>query len=110
MKLSNRERAIIASEKLIYYLLSPEHRRGGSKAQLLQRFGYQVENWQRLASDIRTYHVDAEVDRVRNTPYGTRYEIVAELMTPQGRGLVVRTIWQIDEGSETPRFITLIPE
>ncbi len=110
MKLPNRERAIVAREKLTDYLLNTKHRRGGSKAQLLRQFGYSAENWKRLASDIRTYHLEAEIDRVRHTPYGVRYEIVAELLTPQGRGLLMRTIWQIDVGNDAPRLITMIPE
>ncbi len=110
MKLPNRERAIISSEKLTKYLLSTEHRRGGSKARLLKHFGYSEENWKELANDIRTYHLETEIDRVRHTPYGSRYEIVAELLTPRGRGLRMRTIWQIDDGDDVPRLITMIPE
>jgi hypothetical protein len=110
MTLPNRERAIISSEKLTEYLLNTEHRRGASKARLLKQFGYSKENWKRLASDIRTYHLEAEVDRVRHTSYGVRYEIVAELLTPRQRGLLTRSIWQIDESKDVLRFVTMIPE
>jgi hypothetical protein len=44
---------------------------------------------------------------VRTTEYGTRYEIRMTLETPLGAPLTVRTIWQIDDGTDVPRLITL---
>jgi hypothetical protein len=73
MKLPNRGRAIIAKEKLTECLLNVEHRRGASKARLLRQFGCSKENWERLERDIRTYHLEAEIDRIRQTEYGVRY-------------------------------------
>ncbi len=32
------------------------------------------------------------------------------LSTPIGRQLLVRTVWQIDQGTDFPRLITLIPD
>ncbi|MBI3245190.1 MAG: hypothetical protein HYZ50_01645 [Deltaproteobacteria bacterium] len=110
MKLPNPERAVIASDKLVQYLLNTEHKRGGHKAQVLLNFGYRVTSWQQLQTDIRRFHLLAEVEVVRQTPYGTRYEIRAPLQTPSGRTLMVRTIWQIDEGTDFPRLITLFPD
>ena len=108
MKLPNAEGAIISYEKIVLYLLNTAHRRGGGKARLLLSFGYTVENWKRLVNDVRTYHLTADVAVVRSTPYGTRYEIRAPLITPSGRSLIVR-IWQIDLGTNVPRLITLYP-
>ncbi|MBI5032536.1 MAG: hypothetical protein HZB51_18580 [Chloroflexi bacterium] len=110
MKIPNREHAVIASEKIVEYLLNTEHRRGGSKARLLAEFGYTTKNWQRLESDIRMYHLSVDVNVTRITDYGTRYEIHAPIETPIGRSLWVRTIWQIDEGKDYPRLITLVPD
>jgi len=110
MKIPNAERAIIGQEKITLYLLNTEHRRGGSKAALLVSFGYTVDDWSRLADDLRLYHLTADITIVRETPYGTRYEIRASLDTPNGRSLTVRSIWQIDIGTDYPRFITLFPD
>ena len=103
-------RAIIAPDKIIEYLLNTEHRRGGTKARLLTTFGYTVEDWRRLDADIRAFHLSAEVEVMRETPYGTRYEIRAALQTPSGRSITVRTIGQIDAGTDFPRLITLVPD
>ena len=110
MKLPNRENAVIDQSKLTEYLLNPEHRRGSSKARLLMKYGYSRGNWQQLEADIRTFHLNADVSRVRDTPYGKRYEIQASLMTPSGRTLLVTTAWQIDIGKDYPRLITLVPD
>jgi hypothetical protein len=110
MKIPNAESAIISQEKIRQYLLNTEHRRGGSKAALLLSFGYTSDNWTRLADDLRIYHLTGDVTVVRETPYGTRYEIRAPLITPIGRSLTVYSIWQIDTGTDYPRLITLFPD
>jgi hypothetical protein len=110
MKLPNPERAVIAPDKLVQYLLNTTHKRGGQKARVLGDFGYCVAHWQQLQSDIQRFHLQADVEVVRQTPYGTRYEIRAPLQTPRGRMLTVRTVWQVDEGADVPRLITLFPD
>jgi hypothetical protein len=41
--------------------------------------------------------------------YGVVYEIEAPIMTPSGKVVRFRTIWQIDTGTDVPRFITMYP-
>jgi hypothetical protein len=109
MKIPNAASAIIAPEKLRDYLLNPDHRRGGAKARLLLAFGYRTEAWQVLEADLRSRHLNAEVHGVKDNAYGRRFEIRAPLITPSGRPLVVESIWQIDTGTDVPRFITMYP-
>jgi hypothetical protein len=71
---------------------------------------YSSAKWRNLEADIRQYHLESEVDTVRETPYGTRYEIHDILKTSSGRTLNVRTIWQIDQGTDFPRLIRLYPD
>ncbi|MEM6868256.1 MAG: DUF6883 domain-containing protein [Cyanobacteria bacterium P01_C01_bin.121] len=110
MKLPNCDRAIITQTKLTEYLLNIKHKRGSSKAQLLIQFGYSINNWKRLDADIRQSHLTQDVDRIRETQYGVRYEIRAPLSTPVGRLLWVKTVWQIDTDTDIPRLITLVPD
>jgi len=107
--LPNHTLALIAQEKLTEYLLNTQHKRGGTKARLLAQFGYTIQNWRQLEADIRR-GLETEVDLVRSTAYGMRYEIRLALPTPLGVPMTVRTIWQIDDGSEVPRLITLYPD
>jgi hypothetical protein len=109
MQLPNRTLPAIAQEKLTEYLLNTRHRRGSTKARLLAQFGYTVQNWRLLEADIRN-GLETEVDLVRPTAYGMRYEICLILQTPRGVPLRVRTIWQIDDGTEVPRLTTLYPD
>lgn len=109
LQLPNRERAVIAQEKLTDYLLNVMHKRGGAKARLFEQFGYRADQWPRLADDIRA-QLATEVDLERATAYGVRYEMRMTLRTPVGRLLTVRTVWQIDDGTNFPRLITLFPD
>jgi hypothetical protein len=110
MQLPNRTLATIAQEKSTEYLLNTRHRRGSTKARLLAQFGHTVQNWRLLeAADIHR-GLETEVDLVRPTGYGMRYEVCLILQTPRGVPLSVRTIRQIDDGTEVPRLITLYPD
>jgi hypothetical protein len=110
MRIPNASRAVIHADKLQHYLLDIEHERGKSKAMVLLSFGYSPDNWQMLAHDLRRQHLTAEITAVRETAYGTRYEIREQIITPTGRSLRLCTIWQIDLGTDYPRFITLFPD
>ncbi len=110
MKIPNVALAVIAQSKLCDYLLNVAHRRGGSKARLLTRMGYRLEEWQRLEADLRSQHLTADVHGVADTEYGPRYEIVAPLTGPAGLAVIFRSVWQIDTGTDAPRLITMFPE
>jgi hypothetical protein len=43
---------------------------------------------------------------VEATPFGTRYVIEGILSTPDGRALLIRTVWFIETGQQIPRFVT----
>ena len=77
--------------KLTEYLLKTEQKRGSAKAKLLLQFGYSLDNWHQLEVDIRSFHLSADVNVVKETAYGTRYEVSAYLLTPIGT-LLVRTV------------------
>lgn len=110
MNLPNANSATIPDEKIIFYLLNITHRRGGSKAKLLNALGYDVRSWQVLANDILQQHLAAEVVESRDSIWGKRYEIVAPLTGPSGDTVMFRSIWQIDLGTDYPRLITMYPE
>jgi hypothetical protein len=110
MKFPNAASAIISREKLADYLLDPSHPDGGSKADLLISFGYVRSAWQILEDDIRRMHLEEEVVATKQTSWGTRYEIVAPLVGPNGDGVLFRSVWQIDLGTDRPRLITMYPE
>jgi hypothetical protein len=107
--IANAGRAIIAADKLTRYLLNPSHKRGGLKARLLLGLGYRADAFHVLESDLRAQHLPLDATRTSRNAYGVAYEIEGAIMTPCGRSVRFCSIWQIDAGSEVPRFITMYP-
>ncbi len=106
---SNADRAIVAASKITDYLLNPAHKRGGPKARLLLSVGYRADDPLRLESDLRSQHLSLDVTRTSVNPYGIVYEIEAPIETPDGRAVRFCSIWQVDAGTDVPRFITMYP-
>jgi hypothetical protein len=69
---------------------------------------YSLANWEKLEEDIRRFHLEQDVNLITETPYGIRYQISANLITPIERPLLVKTVWQIDINTDFPRLITLV--
>lgn len=107
MLVPDAEHAIIAPEKLTDYLLNPVHRRGAAKARLLLSLGYQRENPERLANDLRRDHLTQPIHGRSYNAYGECFEILAPIDTPSGRRVRFQSIWQIDHGTDRPRLITM---
>ena len=109
MRIPNADKAIIAPEKLSEYLLNPAHRRGSAKARLLLACGYRADAWEVLEADLRAQHLTVDFAVTKDNLYGQRFEICAPLVTPSGREIVFQSVWQIDDGTDAPRLITMYP-
>ena len=109
MRVPNANRAIIAADKLTAYLLSMSHKRGAAKARLLLSLGYRSDAAHVLESDLRAQHLSLEVTRTHENPYGVVYEIEGPIRTPSGRSVRFCSVWQVDAGTDVPRFITMYP-
>ena len=109
MTVPNADRAIVAADKLTGYLLNVSHKRGGAKARLLLSVGYRADNPQVLESDLRTQHLSLDVTRTHESAYGVVYEIEGPIRTPSGRDVRFCSVWQVDTGTDVPRFITMYP-
>ncbi len=109
MKLPNAERAIVAPEKIIAYLLNPANRQNQGKAAFFLAFGFTVASWDILAAALQTQAMRYDVDGMRDDAFGVRYTITGPLETPDGRNPNVMSVWQIDAGATAPRFISAYP-
>lgn len=109
MPIPNADRAIIAVEKLTAYLLNASHKRGSAKARLLIALGYKPTVPERLVADLRAQHLSLDAAQSAPNAYGVGYRIEGDVATPSGKSVRFCSIWQIDTGSETPRFITMYP-
>lgn len=109
MKLPNAARAAVPQQKITGYLLSFSHRDGRGKALFFSRFGFSVSAWRTLATALQQHALDHEVSKVADSPFGTRYVIEGTIVTPDKRNPLVRSIWFIETGEDTPHFVTAYP-
>ena len=107
MILPNAAHAVIPPEKLRDYLLNPDHPENGGKARVFAALGYTAANWEELAEDLRQQHVSLDAEEQLH-PFWTRYIIAGRLQGPKGSANI-RSVWQIDSGSQIPRLITAYP-
>ncbi len=63
----------------------------------------------RLAEDLIRIAQQYPVVQSSETPYGTKYVIDGELLSPSGVRAWVRTVWIIESESEEPRLVTAFP-
>lgn len=109
MRLPSADRAIIPSEKLRDYLLSPEHPIGRFKAAFFVSLGYTKDDWQRLEADLRSQHLVLDAVEGEQTKYGRKFVITSPLMGPSGNAATVVSVWVIRHGEDIPRFVTAYP-
>jgi hypothetical protein len=109
MTVPNADHAIIAAEKITGYLLNTSHKRGAAKARLLLGLGYRADAPVVLESDLRTQHLSLDVTRASENAFGVVYEIEGPIKAPNGRSVEFCSIWQVDTGTNVPRFITMYP-
>jgi hypothetical protein len=62
-----------------------------------------------LESDLRDQHLSLDVTRTHENAYGVVYEIVGPIRTPNGSRVQFCSVWQVDTGTDVPRFITMYP-
>ncbi len=101
-RVPNAEKATIAESKITKYCLNPEK----AHYHEFTAVGYSQEDPERLKRDL--------LDSVRSSSKAKMYEVNEhgersfEVETELGvtRKAPFKTIWQIDKGSDYPRFIT----
>ena len=47
------------------------------------------------------------VSKISQTVHGTKYEVPMLIDGRKGRSLLLKTVWQVDKGSNIPRLITI---
>jgi hypothetical protein len=109
IKLPNADKAIVERDKILGYLLNPEHLIGASKARFFTKFGFSAEKWEQLAKALLVHGQTHDVKRVHETNFGPRCEVEGTLKTPVDREPLVRSVWQQDKGAVAPRLITAYP-
>jgi hypothetical protein len=109
MKLPNRESTVIPHSKLTDYLLSQNHAIGKSKSKFFRQFGFDETNIDEFERGLKEIAQENDFIEQISVPHGEKYVINGILKTPAGRPIAVTTIWIIEKGEITPRFVTAYP-
>ena len=110
MKLPHLEKAYVPQAKIVKYLLNLQHPKGGrQKAIFFMRFGFTIEAWEVLAQALLAHAARYQVASISEKSTVTNYAIEGPLETPDQRRPLVRTIWALEKGSNSPRFVTAYP-
>lgn len=95
--------------KITGYLLSETHEDGKSKAAFFLRLGFSVAQWEVMRDALLAHAATYEVANILDTARGKHYAVEGALITPTGRTPLVRSVWALETGHTTPRFITAYP-
>ena len=100
----------IANNKITGYLLNDDHEDGGPKSRFFKAFGFTADGWRRLQAALLEHPARHPVRKIATTVYGTKYEVVGDLQTPDGRNPRVVTVWQRNGGVGDPVLVTAYPD
>ena len=109
MRLPNAENAWVEVAKILDYLLSTSNEDGQGKAKFFFQYGFSREQWQEFAYALRNHGQRHSVTRVVETSFGPKFVIEGPVETPDGQNPLVRTVWMINYGTDSPRLITAYP-
>jgi len=110
MKLPRNNEAVIPEKKITHYLLSDAHPLGRAQAKYFKVLGYNEENAVKPWEGLLAVAAEGIVAEVIDTPFGAKYVVDGDLMTPVGVRVRVRTIWVQERGQSVPRFVTAYPK
>ena len=91
------------------YLLSETHAVGKAKAKYFRSLGYTEANADKLANALLMIAKSNEIKQEVSTPYGTKYIVEGEIVTPIGSIVRIITVWVIELSDVRPRFVTAYP-
>ncbi len=106
MKLPGSAKALVNERKIRGYLMM---NRTHWKARFVESKGYRIEEWKRLAEDLKQHGVRNDVVDTVESPFGTRYVVEGPLRTPSNDTIRLITIWIVEQGTEVPRLVTAYP-
>jgi hypothetical protein len=105
-KIPNRENAIVEDLKVTAYLLNPEHDEGGSKANFFLSFGFDRTSFEPFKIALKNHAVQRNIAAEKPNEYGTKYELICQIETPDNSNPCILSVWIINNGTEEPRLVT----
>lgn len=109
MYLPNRNKAYISKEKVTAYLLSTSHPIGKHKAVFLTKIGFEPSKPNTLVKALKQLVQETTVTEIINTEFGTKYIIDGNIRSPNKNSYLLRTIWMLENNSDTAYLVTAYP-
>ncbi|MEM1239941.1 MAG: DUF6883 domain-containing protein [Cyanobacteria bacterium P01_H01_bin.26] len=109
MQLPNYAQAYIQPDKLTGYLLSEVHPVGKAKAKFFRGLGFNDAKVALLEKGLLNLARIQVVHETIETIHGTKYILIGPIETPSGKTVKILTVWLIEPGEASPRFITARP-
>ena len=105
--LPNAATVIVPLEKVLDFLLNPNHPDNKGRARLFVGLGYSREDWQVLAAHLREQALTWDAIEVPSE-FGRRFQVHGMLHGPKG-SRPLRTVWEIGHGGDAAIFVTAYP-
>ena len=109
MRLPYAGQAVVHPNKVSDYLLSLAHPEGRAKARFFLSYGFSVGDSEKLLLALLRHALSNEASLSKENKFGRIYLIEGPLVTPDGRNPLLRSVWILETGSNTPRLITAYP-
>lgn len=109
MHLPNIDGALVPEPKISGYLLADDHPAGRSKAQFFMSLGFRKDQPAVLIRALLQHAASNEVSSASQTRFGAKYLIEGRISGPTGVATEIRSVWFVENGERSPRFITAYP-
>jgi hypothetical protein len=104
----NWSQAVVPVDKLVAYLLAPDHPEGGPKAAFFLGCGFQAGDHEAFAQALREQAARATIRSV-SSPHGVKYIASGAITGADGRNRMIQSIWIVERGQDVARFVTAYP-
>lgn len=109
MYLPEKEGAIVPLNKINSYLLSTSHPIGKHKAVFFVSIVFEIGKPEVLQQALIQVAKQYQVIAFENTQFGNKYVIDGNIQAPNGRYYLLRTIWIIENNTNTAYLVTAYP-
>jgi hypothetical protein len=110
MKLPNGHLVVVSDEKLLGFLLNPDHEHGSSHARLFRALlGIDRSNAEQLRAALLAAAAQEEATPGRRSDFGQKYEVRFRMTGPRGTYIML-SVWMVETGQSIPRLVTAFVE
>ena len=110
MKIPKHKFAVISESKIQNYILSNTHPIGRTKAAFFNSVGFNIENEDFLANELKKLIDNSDIDMLIENNFGKKYIVGGSINSPTGINVEITTVWFIEKDNTIPYFVTAYPK